>query len=90
MVGQKFFRHPLIVGTALVCSGVLAACAVLPRNAVPETLIDDARVPGLPRIRYWGDETLPDGAGVLQNIVRQNGRAERVVITQAVDRSFQC
>jgi hypothetical protein len=46
-------------GLALLAA-LLAACGSLDHRSVPETLMNEASVPGFPGIRYWGDEAPPD------------------------------
>lgn len=47
-----------------VCFGVLffSGCksVVRERNAVPQHLVGDASIPGIPKARFWGDEIPPD------------------------------
>lgn len=45
----------LCVFISIAC--LLSSCATVPvRNPLPERLGDTARVPGIPRARFWGDE----------------------------------
>lgn len=41
-------------------AALLAACGSLDHRSVPEALATEAAIPGLPGIRYWGDEAPPD------------------------------
>lgn len=57
----------------LVFSGLLAACAPLPRlDAVPASLTQKAAVPGIPNARFWLDGNLePFIAAIVQDIQRE-------------------
>lgn len=46
---------------AIALVGLLPACATVPiRDAVPETLVVDATLPGMTNVRIWGDAKIPD------------------------------
>jgi hypothetical protein len=52
---------------ALALVALLWGCASLdPRNPVPETLVTEARVPGMERARWWGDEAPADIAAEIR------------------------
>lgn len=36
-----------------------ASCSAPPRNAVPKELVEKARIPGMPDVRFWGDTSDP-------------------------------
>ena len=70
---------------ALALVALLCGCASLvPRNPVPETLVTKARVPGIDRARWWGDEVPADVAAEIRQTLpgitklaespRENGR----------------
>ena len=68
----RSFAVPL----ALIALGVMvAACAGVPRNAVPEHLATTATVPNLTGIRYWGDEPPSNMADGVREIIRQRRAA---------------
>lgn len=41
------------------CVAVLPACGTLPRTPIPQELADKAEIPGMPRVRFWGDAADP-------------------------------
>ncbi len=48
----------LVISCCLV--GLAAGCVSLPeRNPLPESLGDEAAIPGIPKARYWADEPAP-------------------------------
>lgn len=48
-------------GSAILVIALLSGCANLPeRNPVPESLVPDATIPGIPRARVYGDIPPPD------------------------------
>jgi hypothetical protein len=52
---------------AFALSVCLCGCASLvPRDPVPETLVAEARVPGIDRARWWGDEVPADVAAEIR------------------------
>ena len=62
----------LVVTTLLLLQG----CVVLPaRNPLPEHYYPQARVLGLPDMRYWGDEEFPIGQDLPDNPTREQIQA---------------
>ncbi|MEE9141883.1 MAG: patatin-like phospholipase family protein, partial [Gammaproteobacteria bacterium] len=57
LASNSLFRLAFTTAVAVVISG----CIVVPeRNAVPESLVDEAAVTGFEKeVRYWGDEAPP-------------------------------
>lgn len=64
----------LAVAAAVLGALVLAGCAEMPRNAVPEPLVNVAAVPGYGKIRYWGDDADSIGRSAIVTEARESGR----------------
>ncbi len=54
----------------------LSGCGTIPtRNPLPEALGDQAQIPGIPRAKFWGDET-PNFAGAVLGQSREKLKAQ--------------
>ena len=59
--GRPAIRRAVMLLLAVLLSAIAQGCAsVRERNPVPEELIDAVQIPGLPYVRFWGDELPPD------------------------------
>ena len=59
---------------ALLTALALCACTSLPRNPVPQDLLDRGAIPSIPNIpnaRYWGDESPANLSEIAAEIVEQ-------------------
>jgi Patatin-like phospholipase len=68
---QHDCRSALAGLLVLALVALLCGCASLvPRDPVPETLVAEARVPGIDHARWWGDEVPADVAAEIRRNLR--------------------
>ena len=59
--GELQFKNPeKLLVVVLASTVIVQGCASTPeRNPVPKELYTQAKIPGVPRARFWGDEPPP-------------------------------
>lgn len=66
-------RIVLRIALLLLITATIAGCATLtPRNVLPESLVDEAELAGMPGIRIWGDASPRELHAVLASAASRN------------------
>ncbi len=84
-------RSTIVVRAALITAGVvlLAACSAVPRNPVPKALVDEARIPKMGMVRFWGDVDDPRvEQAFMRSIEREQAATGQQGATTLSDTSF--
>lgn len=72
MLRLRFVATPVVMAALLM---LLNGCStVVQRNPVPERLVDEAVLAGLPNVRFWGDEQ-PENAMEMMRVAFERQRA---------------